>query len=86
MLAAVASGRRLDPHAGEVCRIVLSTTSRLQIGEFGELVGLSMRQLRRYDRLRLLEPGGRSARPATATMARFFANAAWMACALLATT
>lgn len=33
---------------------------RLQIGEFAELVGLSIPQLRRYDRLRLLEPAGRS--------------------------
>ena len=34
---------------------------RLQIGEFAELVGLSIPQLRRYDRLRLLEPTGRTA-------------------------
>ena len=34
---------------------------RLFIGEFAELVGLSVPQLRRYDRLRLLEPAGRSA-------------------------
>ena len=34
---------------------------RLQIGEFAELVGLSIPQLRRYDRLRLLEPAGRTA-------------------------
>ncbi len=33
---------------------------RLQIGEFAELVGLSIPQLRRYDRLRLLEPAARS--------------------------
>jgi DNA-binding transcriptional MerR regulator/catechol 2,3-dioxygenase-like lactoylglutathione lyase family enzyme len=33
---------------------------RLQIGEFAELVGLSIPQLRRYDRLRLLEPASRS--------------------------
>jgi DNA-binding transcriptional MerR regulator/catechol 2,3-dioxygenase-like lactoylglutathione lyase family enzyme len=33
---------------------------RLQIGEFAELVGLSVPQLRRYDSLRLLEPAGRS--------------------------
>ncbi|MDQ6779466.1 MAG: VOC family protein [Actinomycetota bacterium] len=33
---------------------------RLQIGQFAELVGLSIPQLRRYDRLRLLEPAGRS--------------------------
>lgn len=37
------------------------TGDRLQIGEFGELVGLSIPQLRRYDRLRLLEPAGRTA-------------------------
>lgn len=30
-----------------------------QIGQFADLVGLSIPQLRRYDRLRLLEPGGR---------------------------
>lgn len=34
---------------------------RLLIGEFAELVGLSVPQLRRYDRLRLLAPAGRSA-------------------------
>lgn len=34
---------------------------RFQIGEFAELVGLSIPQLRRYDRLRLLEPAGRTA-------------------------
>jgi DNA-binding transcriptional MerR regulator len=34
---------------------------RFQIGEFAELVGLSVPQLRRYDRLRLLEPAGRTA-------------------------
>lgn len=33
---------------------------RLQIGEFAELEGLSVPQLRRYDRLRLLAPAGRS--------------------------
>jgi DNA-binding transcriptional MerR regulator len=33
---------------------------RLQIGEFAELVGLSVPQLRRYDSLRLLEPAERS--------------------------
>ena len=33
---------------------------RLQIGEFAELVGLSVPQLRRYDRLQLLTPAGRS--------------------------
>jgi DNA-binding transcriptional MerR regulator len=33
---------------------------RLQIGAFAELVGLSIPQLRRYDRLSLLEPAGRS--------------------------
>lgn len=31
-----------------------------RIGAFGELVGLSVPQLRRYDRLGLLEPEGRS--------------------------
>jgi DNA-binding transcriptional MerR regulator len=36
-------------------------TGRWQIGQFAELVGLSIPQLRRYDRLRLLEPGGRAA-------------------------
>ena len=34
---------------------------RWQIGQFAELVGLSIPQLRRYDRLRLLEPDGREA-------------------------
>ena len=34
---------------------------RIHIGEFAELVGLSIPQLRRYDRLRLLEPAGRTA-------------------------
>src|SRR5436190_704280 len=33
---------------------------RLQIGEFADLVGLSIPQLRRYDRLQLLAPAGRS--------------------------
>ena len=33
---------------------------QLQIGAFGELVGLSVPQLRRYDRLNLLVPKGRS--------------------------
>jgi DNA-binding transcriptional MerR regulator len=33
---------------------------RLRIGAFAELVGLSIPQLRRYDRLRLLEPAARS--------------------------
>jgi DNA-binding transcriptional MerR regulator len=33
---------------------------QLQIGEFAELVGLSIPQLRRYDRLQLLAPEGRS--------------------------
>jgi DNA-binding transcriptional MerR regulator len=36
------------------------TRDRLRIGEFAELVGLSTPQLRRYDRLRLLEPADRS--------------------------
>lgn len=34
---------------------------RLRIGEFDELVGLSIPQLRRYDRLQLLKPAARSA-------------------------
>jgi DNA-binding transcriptional MerR regulator len=34
---------------------------RLRIGQFAELVGLSVPQLRRYDRLRLLEPATRDA-------------------------
>jgi DNA-binding transcriptional MerR regulator/catechol 2,3-dioxygenase-like lactoylglutathione lyase family enzyme len=34
-------------------------SERWQIGRFAELVGLSIPQLRRYDRLRLLEPDGR---------------------------
>jgi len=34
-------------------------SGRWQIGQFAELVGLSIPQLRRYDRLRLLEPDGR---------------------------
>ena len=37
------------------------TSGRWQIGQFAELVGLSIPQLRRYDRLRLLEPDGREA-------------------------
>jgi DNA-binding transcriptional MerR regulator len=37
-------------------------SERWQIGEFAELVGLSIPQLRRYDRQRLLEPDGREAR------------------------
>ncbi|MBO0837618.1 MAG: VOC family protein [Actinobacteria bacterium] len=36
-------------------------TDRLQIGAFAELVGLSVPQLRRLDRLRLLQPRWRSA-------------------------
>jgi DNA-binding transcriptional MerR regulator len=40
---------------------VSESRDRLQIGEFAELVGLSIPQLRRYDRLRLLEPTGRTA-------------------------
>jgi DNA-binding transcriptional MerR regulator len=36
-------------------------SGRWQIGQFAELVGLSIPQLRRYDRLRLLEPDGREA-------------------------
>lgn len=38
-----------------------SPEDQLQIGEFAELVGLSVPQLRRYDRLQLLTPQGRSA-------------------------
>ena len=34
---------------------------RLQIGEFASLVGLTIPQLRRYDRMKLLEPAERSA-------------------------
>lgn len=34
----------------------------LRIGEFADLVGLSISQLRRYDSLRLLEPAGRAGR------------------------
>lgn len=37
-----------------------SVRDRIQIGEFAELVGLSIPQLRRYDRLQLLAPAGRS--------------------------
>jgi DNA-binding transcriptional MerR regulator len=36
-------------------------SERWQIGQFAALVGLSIPQLRRYDRQRLLEPGGREA-------------------------
>ena len=36
-------------------------SGRWQIGQFAELVGLSIPQLRRYDRMRLLEPDGRAA-------------------------
>jgi DNA-binding transcriptional MerR regulator len=36
-------------------------SERWQIGQFAELVGLSIPQLRRYDRLRLLEPESREA-------------------------
>jgi DNA-binding transcriptional MerR regulator len=36
-------------------------SERWQIGQFAELVGLSIAQLRRYDRQRLLEPDGREA-------------------------
>jgi DNA-binding transcriptional MerR regulator len=38
---------------------VTNDGDRLRIGEFAELVGLSIPQLRRYDRLRLLAPAGR---------------------------
>jgi DNA-binding transcriptional MerR regulator len=36
-------------------------TGPWQIGQFAELVGLSIPQLRRFDRMRLLEPDGREA-------------------------
>lgn len=53
---------RLDPLAREGSRIsAVKADDRLQIGEFAELVGLSIPQLRRYDSLRLLQPAGRSA-------------------------
>ncbi len=39
---------------------MLDEQDALQIGEFAELVGLSIPQLRRYDRLQLLAPAGRS--------------------------
>jgi DNA-binding transcriptional MerR regulator/catechol 2,3-dioxygenase-like lactoylglutathione lyase family enzyme len=39
----------------------MSEQDRLRIGEFAELVGLSIPRLRRYDRLRLLEPAARDA-------------------------
>ncbi len=41
--------------------VVADERDRFQIGEFAELVGLSIPQLRRYDRLRLLAPEGRTA-------------------------
>jgi len=51
----------LDPLAREGGKISgVNADDRLQIGEFAELVGLSIPQLRRYDSLRLLEPAGRS--------------------------
>ncbi len=40
--------------------LVTDERDRFQIGEFAELVGLSIPQLRRYDRLRLLAPEGRT--------------------------
>jgi DNA-binding transcriptional MerR regulator len=40
--------------------IVADDDSAIQIGRFADLVGLSIPQLRRYDRLRLLEPARRS--------------------------
>lgn len=54
--------RSLDPHPGEAgtLRDVSQRRDRLQIGAFAELVGLSIPQLRRYDRLSLLAPAGRS--------------------------
>jgi DNA-binding transcriptional MerR regulator len=39
---------------------VSESRDRFQIGDFAELVGLSIPQLRRYDRLRLLESAGRT--------------------------
>lgn len=53
----------VDSHSRQACRIPVMEieTDQLQIGAFAELVGLSVPQLRRYDRLRLLEPAGRSA-------------------------
>lgn len=53
----------LDSVAGEGFRIAAvdeSEGAALQIGEFARLVGLSVPQLRRYDRLRLLQPAWRS--------------------------
>ena len=52
----------LDPVARQARRIGVvndDQTERWQIGQFAELVGLSIPQLRRYDRLRLLEPDSR---------------------------
>jgi DNA-binding transcriptional MerR regulator/catechol 2,3-dioxygenase-like lactoylglutathione lyase family enzyme len=40
--------------------VVADEDSAIQIGRFADLVGLSIPQLRRYDRLRLLEPARRS--------------------------
>lgn len=40
--------------------VVADERDRFRIGEFAELVGLSIPQLRRYDRLRLLAPEGRT--------------------------
>lgn len=40
--------------------VMNSDDGRLTIGAFGELVGLSVPQLRRYDRLDLLTPDGRT--------------------------
>jgi hypothetical protein len=43
-------------------------SERWQIGQFAELVGLSIPQLGRYDRLRLLEPDGRETQSETITV------------------
>jgi len=57
----------LDPDAGQALRIdavddhTEDPSGPWQIGQFAELVGLSIPQLRRYDRLQLLEPDGRQA-------------------------
>jgi len=59
--ALLASRSTLDPYSGESCTIRdVTDDERLQIGEFADLVGLSVPQLRRFDRLGLLEPNERS--------------------------
>lgn len=52
----------LDPHPREgfMMAAMDDERTRFQIGEFAEAVGLSIPQLRRYDRLELLKPAGRS--------------------------